>query len=105
MKEVLVNLIVNACEAMEGGGSIIILEEEGFAEPLERVVVIRLSDNGPGIPESIQDKVLEPFFTTKDEGTGLGLSIATRIIEEHGGWLDLTSEEGKGATFVITLPV
>jgi signal transduction histidine kinase len=105
LKEVLVNLVVNACEAMQGGGSIIIHEEEGFAEPLERVVVIRLSDNGPGIPESIQDKVLQPFFTTKDEGTGLGLSIATRIIEEHGGWLDLTSEEGKGATFVITLPV
>ena len=88
-----------------GGGSITIQEEEGFAEPLERVVVIRLSDNGPGIPESIQDKVLQPFFTTKDEGTGLGLSIATRIIEEHGGWLDLTSEEGRGATFIITLPV
>ena len=105
LKEVLVNIIVNACEAMEGGGSIIIHEEEGFAEPLERVVVIRLSDNGPGIPKSIQDKVLQPFFTTKDEGTGLGLSIATRIIEEHGGWLDLTSEEGKGATFVITIPV
>ena len=105
LKEVLVNIIVNACEAMEGGGSIIIHEEEGFAEPLERVVVIRLSDNGPGIPASNQDKVLQPFFTTKDEGTGLGLSIATRIIEEHGGWLDLTSEEGTGATFVITLPV
>ncbi|TET86284.1 MAG: histidine kinase [Desulfobacteraceae bacterium] len=105
LKEVLVNLVINACEAMEGGGSIIIHEEEGFAEPLERVVVIRLSDNGPGIPESIQDKVLQPFFTTKDEGTGLGLSIATRIVEEHGGWLDLTSEEGRGATFIITLPV
>jgi len=105
LKEVLVNIIINACEAMELGGAITIHEEEGFAEPLERVVVIRLSDNGPGIPESVRDKIFQPFFTTKDEGTGLGLSIAARIIEEHGGWLDLTSEEGKGATFVITIPV
>ena len=105
LKEALINLVVNACEAMEGGGSIVIHEEERFVEPLELVVVIRLSDGGPGIPESIQDKVLQPFFTTKEEGTGLGLSIATRIVEEHGGWMDLTSEEGKGTTFVITLPV
>jgi signal transduction histidine kinase len=104
LKEVLVNLVVNACEAIEGGGSIIIQEEEGFAEPLGRVVTIRLIDNGPGIPNSVQERVLQPFFTTKEEGTGLGLSIAARIVEEHGGWLDLTSEEGKGATFVITLP-
>jgi signal transduction histidine kinase len=104
LKEVLINLVVNACEAMEKGGLIVVHEEEGFAEPLDRVVVIRLSDNGPGIQESIREKVLQPFFTTKEEGTGLGLSIAVRIIEEHGGWLDFTSEEGKGTTFVITLP-
>jgi signal transduction histidine kinase len=104
LKEVLVNLVVNACEAMEGGGSIVIREEERFAKPLGRVVVIRLMDNGPGIPNSIQEQVLQPFFTTKEEGTGLGLSIAGRIVAEHGGWLDLTSEEGQGATFVITLP-
>jgi len=104
LKEVLVNLVVNACEAIEGDGSILIQEEEGFAEPLGRVVVIRLTDNGPGIPDSIQEKVLQPFFTTKEEGTGLGLSIAARIVEEHGGWLDFTSEAGQGATFVITLP-
>ncbi|MBW1798659.1 MAG: MCP four helix bundle domain-containing protein [Deltaproteobacteria bacterium] len=105
LKEVLVNLVVNACEAMEGGGLIVIHEEKSFAEPLGKVVVIRLTDNGPGIPESIQDKVLQPFFTTKEEGTGLGLSIAFRIVEQHGGWLDLTSKEGEGTTFVITLPV
>ena len=69
------------------------------------MVVIRVSDNGPGIPGSLLDKVLQPFFTTKEEGTGLGLSIASRIIEEHGGRLNLTSTEGMGATFMITLPV
>ena len=105
LKEVLVNLVVNACEAMERGGLIVINEEKSFAEPLGKVVVIRLTDNGPGIPESIQDKVLQPFFTTREEGTGLGLSIASRIVEQHGGWLDLTSKEGEGTSFVITLPL
>jgi signal transduction histidine kinase len=104
LKEVLVNLVVNACEAMEGGGFIIIQEEESFVEPLGRIVIIRLTDNGPGVPESIREKIFQPFFTTKEEGTGLGLSIAARIVEEHGGWLDLTSTPGEGATFVITLP-
>ena len=69
------------------------------------MVVIRLTDNGPGVPESIQDKVLQPFFTTKEDGTGLGLSIAARIVEQHGGRLDLISTEGEGTTFAITLPV
>ena len=105
LKEMLVNIVMNACEAMESNGLIIIREEESFVEPLGSVVVIRLSDNGPGIKESIQSKVLQPFFSTKEEGTGLGLSIAARIVDEHGGWLDLISEEGKGCTFVITLPV
>ncbi len=105
LKEVLVNLIVNACESMVQGGSVNIKEEEGVSEELGPVVVIKVTDNGPGIPESIQDKLFQPFFSTKEEGTGLGLSIATRIVEEHGGWLDLKSVEGEGSTFIITLPV
>lgn len=105
IKEVLVNLIVNACEAMEGGGLIEIYEKEGFIHSIGKVIIIRLSDNGPGIPESIKNNVLQPFFTTKEEGTGLGLSIAERIVTNHGGSLDLTSKEGEGTTFVITLSV
>jgi signal transduction histidine kinase len=104
LKEVLINLLVNSCEAMGEGGSIVIREEEGVAEPLGRVVVIRVKDNGPGIPKSIRPKIFEPFFSTKEEGTGLGLSIAHRIIEEHGGWLSLKSKEDEGTTFTITLP-
>jgi signal transduction histidine kinase len=104
LKEVLINLLVNACEAMGEGGSIVIREEEGVAEPLGRVVVIRVQDNGPGIPKSVRDEVFQPFFSTKEEGTGLGLSIAYRIVEEHGGWLSLKSREGEGTTFTITLP-
>ena len=105
LKEVFVNLIENACQAMDKDGLITIHEEETYVEPLKRVAVIRLSDNGHGIPGSIRDKIFQPFFTTKEDGTGLGLSIAARIIEDHRGWLDVTSKEGEGATFVITLPL
>ncbi len=104
LKEVFVNLVVNACEAMGTGGSIVIHEEVDFVEPLGRVIVIRVSDDGPGIPESAQDKIFQPFFTTKEEGTGLGLSIVTRIVEEHGGQISVRSKEGQGTTFTITLP-
>jgi signal transduction histidine kinase len=105
LKEVLVNLVLNACEVMVNGGVITIREEEKGEPPLGPAVVIRVSDTGPGIPESVQDKVFQPFFSTKEEGTGLGLSIASRIIEEHGGRLELESIKQQGATFNITLPI
>ena len=105
LKEVLVNLVENACEAMEGGGQIVIEEEQTILEPFGRVIVIRLKDNGPGIQKSLQPKILEPFFTTKEEGTGLGLSIASRIVEQHGGKMDFVSSEGEGTTFIIILPI
>ncbi len=115
LKEVVVNLMVNACEALAtvsdgtatspgaGKGRIIITESQADNPESGPVLVIKIKDNGPGIPEDIKEHVFEPFFTTKDEGTGLGLSIATRIIEEHGGRLDLESEPGQGAAFVISL--
>jgi signal transduction histidine kinase len=105
LKEVLVNLMLNACEVMVNGGVITIREEEKVDQVLGPAVVIRVSDTGPGIPESVRDKVFQPFFSTKEEGTGLGLSIATRIIEEHGGRLELEAKANKGTTFIITLPL
>jgi signal transduction histidine kinase len=104
LKEVLVNLMVNACDAMINGGQITIEEEQSHAENIGSILILRVKDNGPGVPESIQAKLFQPFFSTKEEGTGLGLSIAARIVEEHGGWIDLKSREGQGATFIITLP-
>lgn len=103
LKEVLVNLLINACEAMAGGGQVTISEADkpGSAG---RLAVLEVRDSGPGVPTSIQDKIFQPFFSTKEEGTGLGLSIAARIVEEHGGCLEVTSQEGQGATFRITLP-
>jgi signal transduction histidine kinase len=105
LKEVLVNIMVNACEAMKGGGSILIREERASDASLGEVAVVRIIDTGPGIADSLNAKVFEPFFTTKEEGSGLGLSIAARIVEEHGGRLDLESREGQGAEFSLILPV
>lgn len=105
LKEVLVNLMVNAIEAMTEGGHITIQEQKSHSEEVGEVVIIRVIDDGPGIPESVLERLFQPFFSTKDQGTGLGLSIATRIVEEHGGWLDVESVVGKGSTFIITLPV
>ena len=105
LKEVIVNIMINACEAMKKGSLIIIQEEENYVEPLRKVDVIRITDDGEGIPQKIKDSIFDPFFTTKEEGTGLGLNIAFNIIDEHGGWLDVASEEGKGASFIITLPI
>jgi signal transduction histidine kinase len=105
LKEVIVNIIINACEAIKHDGQIVISEEERFVHPLEKVAIIRIMDDGPGIPKEILPEIFNPFFTTKDHGTGLGLSIAYNIITEHGGWLDVSSKEGQGAAFVITLPI
>lgn len=104
LKELFVNLLVNACEVMNDGGAIRIEERERSLESLGRALVIRVSDNGPGIPEAIQEKIFEPFFSTKEEGTGLGLSIVNRIVGEHGGRLEVESREGQGTSFTITLP-
>jgi signal transduction histidine kinase len=105
LKEVIVNIIINACEAIKHDGQIIISEEERFVHPLEKVAIIRIMDDGPGIPDNIQSEIFNPFFTTKDHGTGLGLSISYNIIAGHGGWLDVSSKKGQGAAFVITLPI
>ncbi len=105
LKEVLVNIILNACEAMEKGGEITIRER---CEPNSRnqgVAVIQIQDNGPGIPHALQDHIFDPFFTTKDNGTGLGLNIAFNIINQHRGRLDVSSEPGKGSCFIISLPL
>jgi len=70
-------------------------------------VIIEIEDNGPGIPEAIKDKILQPFFTTKKgtQGTGLGLSITNDIIKAHGGEIQVNSREGESAVFTITLPL
>jgi PAS domain S-box-containing protein len=100
LKQVFLNLVKNAMEAMEQGGEVKIQ-----AELASDRVDIKISDNGPGVQTKDQDKLFTPFFTTKRRGTGLGLSVSKRIIENHpGGTLTLDSWEGKGTTVSISLP-
>ena len=97
-----INLIVNAIQAMEGGGRLRVTSsaQNGHVE----VVV---ADTGGGIPEDIQGTIFEPFFTTKPEGkgTGLGLSTVLMVVERHKGTIQLDSRPGAGTTFRIHLPV
>jgi len=103
-KEALMNLVINACEALETGGTIVIAEEVRM-EGGSRMLAVEVRDDGPGVMESVQDKILQPFFTTKEEGTGLGLSIVAQIVREHQGRLEVSSTPGKGASFTIVIPV
>jgi signal transduction histidine kinase len=105
LKEVIVNLVVNACEAMHKGGKIDIVEELDDSDPSRAVAIIMVQDNGPGISKAVLEKIFQPFFTTKEEGTGLGLSIAERIVKEHHGSITVESAKKEGASFMIYLPV
>lgn len=106
LKEVLVNLVLNACDAMGENGRLEIVEHTGFMDPLGRVAIIQLTDSGPGIPPDVAESVFQPFFSTKEEGTGLGLAIAKRIMEEHGGYVHLKpSDKDQGACFILVLPI
>lgn len=106
LKEALVNILINACDAIIREGKITISEYIKANDNGEKRAVIKISDNGPGIPEKFRDKIFDPFFTQKEEGTGLGLSIAAHIIQRHGGRLTLLPfEPGRGAIFEISLPI
>ena len=104
LQQVLMNFAINSQHAMEkaGGGTFRVTTQAVSDDMIE----IRVADTGPGIPPEIQDKIFEPFFTTKraGEGTGLGLAVSYGIIKEHGGDIILESEQGKGTTFVVSLP-
>ncbi len=101
LQQVFVNIILNAVQAMGPGGLLTIRVENGD----DQTALVKISDNGPGIPEKVKAHIFDPFFTTKSEGTGLGLSVSNSIIEDHNGEITLQSEEGKGTTFIISLPV
>lgn len=100
LKQVFLNLILNAVQAMEGVGEIWI-----EAQKNDDHIDVVISDSGPGIPEDRISRIFEAFYTTKEDGTGLGLSIVKGIIEKHGGTIRVETTPGRGATFMITLPV
>lgn len=105
IKEAMINLFMNACDAVGEGGIIKIREELYINEQREKLVKISFEDNGPGIHEPNNDKIFQPFYTSKEEGSGLGLSIAKRIINEHNGVLSFLTTAGQGTTFIIILPI
>jgi len=104
LRQVFLNLFTNASDAMPNGGTLTIRTD--LIETQPGFVRIEVSDTGVGIDDETLGKVMEPFFTTKPEGkgTGLGLPICRRIVQEHGGTLDIASEVAKGTTVAIVLP-
>jgi signal transduction histidine kinase len=98
----MLNIIKNAKEAMPKGGVLTVRTSRE-----NNNVLIQIQDTGMGIPEEIRNKIFEAFFTTKQKvkGVGLGLSVCYGIIKDHHGEITIESEEGKGATFIITLPI
>jgi PAS domain S-box-containing protein len=100
LKQVLLNLILNAQQAMPDGGR---LSLRSYTQ--DGRLVIEVADTGAGIPPEVRPKIFQPFFSTKKEGTGLGLTICRRLVEQMGGAITFESEVGKGTTFRIALPV
>ncbi len=104
MQQVFMNLIINAAEAMDGGGRLALTT---CHDPIARTVEVGFVDSGHGIRPADVDRVFEPFFTTKEvgHGTGLGLAISFGIVKEHHGAISVESEIGKGTAFTVSLPV
>jgi signal transduction histidine kinase len=107
VQQVLLNLIINAEQAMLSANGRGILVVRTWHDPAQEAVVLEINDDGPGIPDDLQPKIFDPFFTTKEvgQGTGLGLTVAYAIVQEHGGRIRLESRLGRGASFFVELPV
>jgi len=115
LTQVFANLLINAYEALEGRGHIAIAATVATTaaqgallpdgqQPVETVVV-DVSDDGPGMTPEVADKIFNPFFTTKAQGSGLGLAIVRKIVDAHEGRIDMTTSDGRGTRFRVTLPV
>ncbi len=110
-KQVISNLVINADQAMGGTGQLTVRAHNhqataplGPAASAGNYVQIEIEDSGPGIPANIRDKILDPYFTTKEEGSGLGLATAFAVLTRHRGWLEFESIEGRGTTFTASFP-
>lgn len=116
LHQVIMNLCINARDAMPNGGTLTLAIAQQNVDAVKAqeyldiqpgsYVIIAVSDTGVGIPTALRERIFEPFFTTKaaSQGTGLGLSTAFSIVKNHGGFIELLSEEGKGTQFQVYLP-
>ncbi|MBZ0155063.1 MAG: hypothetical protein K8I29_02475 [Alphaproteobacteria bacterium] len=108
MKQCLWNVLINAIQAMHGGGTLIVTTRYAIeirnSEPFPEASIV-ISDNGVGMPEETVSRAFQPFFSTKAKGTGLGLSIVQKIVHSHGGHISISSRQGEGTRVEISLPV
>jgi len=107
IKQVLINLVRNAAEAIDQSGVVKLrarADRRRLGKEETDVVILEVEDNGRGMSAEVQKRLFDPFYTTKDTGTGLGLSIAARIVQSHGGLLEYQTAPGLGTTFGIVLP-
>jgi signal transduction histidine kinase len=115
LRQLFTNLLTNAFEAMDGRGTVTIGaipvaeeepvgsgDKEGHSGPM---VMVEVSDDGPGVPQDLMDRIFSPFFTTKPQGSGLGLAIVRKIVDAHDGRIDVSARAGGGTRFRVTLPV
>jgi len=98
------NVVLNACQSMEEGGSLRIKIDLATA-CRGSALTVAFADNGPGVPEALREKIFNPFFTTKSQGTGLGLAIAQKIAQDHGGALAFEPNTPRGAIFIFSFPL
>jgi len=104
MEQAVRNLVINALAASEPGGEVLVGAERAAGGDAGRDTFrLFVKDDGPGMSEEVRAQLFHPFFTTKSDGTGLGLSIVHRIVEEHGGSVEVSSETGSGTVFSIIL--
>ena len=105
MHQAVLNLLVNAIDAVEPQPRACVTLSSAF-DPVSQMAVIEVQDNGVGIAEQDQKRIFEPFFSTKGQrGTGLGLAVTKKIVEEHGGTIQIVSKVGQGTTFRLLLPL
>ncbi|HEY7791363.1 MAG TPA: ATP-binding protein [Vicinamibacterales bacterium] len=112
--QVFTNLLINAFEALNGAGTVTILARlvavenrtapGGERRGPDREIIVEIADNGPGVPAELQDRIFNPFFTTKPQGSGLGLAIVRKIVDAHDGRIDISTPSGGGTRFRVYLP-
>jgi signal transduction histidine kinase len=104
IKQVFINIILNALQAMGGRGGLT-LKTEQVSYRDQPFVAVSIGDTGGGIDPALLDNIFNPFFTTKEKGSGLGLAISNKIVMHHNGHVDVRNRPGEGATFIVYLPV